>query len=103
MKHSDKKQRQRRIDKSIKWVPGGFYRDTIGRLWCCVDMSNSHGLYYCLVRLRNRRGGRPEKMEINWFDENGNQYDGRIDPKIESGPFKHPEFAIFSGTKEATP
>lgn len=100
MKHSDKKQQQRRIGKSIKWIPGGFYRDIDGALWCCVGVASSHGAPYRLIRAFNGGGFHAIETVQTWAQECGFIEN---DNSIVSGPHPHPWAFLFSGTKEATP
>lgn len=56
------------------WKPGGFYRDNKFNLWCCIDISNSHGLAFFCVKVRDS-GDYRVKPKTAWFKPNGQSLD----------------------------
>ena len=93
-------------DVKIKWVPGGYYNDSMARLWCCVDVSNSHGIYYRCILTREADNSRPDDENPTverWFRPNGEPSDGKGDHKLVSGP-EHPrEIASFDFPEKPRP
>ena len=86
--------------KPIDWKAGKYYIDNCFGMWCCVDVSNAHGLQcYRLIRVRYPNGEhvKPGRVdEVEWFYPNGRLVSSaRTSLQIVGGPKDHPEPAAW--------